>query len=207
MTTLNSPVPLFQAPLVTKAGNAVSAFQNWLVALYNKNSWSTFWEDLRFPATGINPTGAVGPMTFDTTNIGFLAAAASTQSIAMIAQMPHSWKEGTLIYPHIHWEPTTAGAGNVLWGMDYKWTNVGETEPVAWTTTGVVSAAGGAFKHQIASFPALDGSGKTISSILSIKIYRVGGDTLDTYGADALLKEFDIHYESDELGSRTSLSK
>lgn len=207
MSTLNSPVPLFRDALVNKEGKALGAFQNWLLGVYDKLKWSTFWDDMRFPASEINPTGAVGPMSYDTTNIGFLAAPGSTQTIAMIGQMPHSWKEGTLIYPHIHWQPTTAGAGNVLWGLDYKWTDVGATEDAAWTTTGVYAAAGGNGRHQVASFPPLDGDGKHISSILSLKVYRVGGDTGDTYAADALLKEFDIHFESDTFGSRNQFSK
>jgi len=165
------------------------------------------WEDLRFPATDINPAGAVGPMTFDTTNIGFTASASATTSIAVIAQLPHSWAEGTDIHPHIHWEPTTTDTGNVLWTIAYRWTNIDGTEP-GWTFINVLDAGDGtAFKHQFIDLPSISGSGKTVSSILSIIVSRSGANSQDTYADDALLKEFDIHYQVDGFGSRTELTK
>jgi hypothetical protein len=172
------------------------------------NGTATTWEDLRFPATAINPAGAPSAMVFDTTNIGFTAGAGGTQVIAIIGQMPHSWKVGSDIHPHIHWEPITTNTGDVLWRLEYKWTNIGDTEPANFTTVDVLDAGDGtALKHQLASFTALSGAGKTLSSILSMKISRIGGDGTDTFTGDALLKEFDIHYESDTLGSRSELSK
>lgn len=169
---------------------------------------ATVWEDLRFPATGINPAGQVSSMVFDTTNIGFTAGPGSTQSIAVIAQMPHSWKVGSTIAPHIHWEPTTTNVGNVVWQLEYKWTSINATEPGAWITDPITVASGGvAFKHLIAPFAHIDGEGQGLSSIISIKISRLGGNGADTYTGDALLKEFDIHYEIDSLGSNLEYIK
>lgn len=163
---------------------------------------ATVWDDLRFPATAINPAGAASAMTFDQTNIGFLASSGATQVIVVIAQMPHSWKMGSAIYPHIHWEPTNTNTGSVLWRMEYKWTSIFETESGSWTTLDVLSPADGvAFKHQLSNFGAVSGEGKGLSSLITIKISRIGGDGTDTYNTDALLKEFDIHYEMDTLGS------
>lgn len=162
----------------------------------------TVWDDLRFPSISINPAGAPGPMSFDTTNIGFLAAPAATQMIAIVAQMPHAWKIDSNVVPHIHWMPTTTNTGSVLWRMEYKWTSIFETESGSWTTVDVLTAADGiAFKHQLSSFGPISGQGKGLSSILTIKISRIGGDVSDTYTGDALLKEFDIHYEMDSHGS------
>ena len=169
---------------------------------------ATVWEDLRFPATAINPAGAPSAMVFDTANIGFIAGPSGTSVIAIIAQLPHAWKEGSNIYPHIHWMPTDTDDKNVYWRMEYKWVNVRDVEPALWTTVNIQSAAAGAaMTHQLSSFGAIAGTGKTISSILTIKISRIGGDALDTYTGDALLKEFDIHYEIDANGSKTELSK
>jgi hypothetical protein len=170
---------------------------------------ATVWEDLRFPATAINPAGAPSAMVFDTTNIGFLASASSTQVIAIIAQIPHSWKTGSTIFPHIHWEPTTTNIGNVVWRMEYKWTNIFDTESSAWLTPLdlVAPADGVVWKHQLSSFEGLSGAGKSLSSLITIKISRIGGSDLDTYTGNALLKEFDIHYEIDTLGSREEYFK
>ena len=172
------------------------------------NGNATMWEDLRFPATAINPAGAPSAMVFDTTNIGFTAGPSGTSVIAIIAQLPHAWKEGSDIYPHIHWMPMNTDNKNVYWRIEYKWVNRGDVEPTPWTTVNIQSAAAGAaMTHQLSSFGAISGVGKTISSTLTIKISRIGGDTLDTFTGDALLKEFDIHYEIDTIGSRTELSK
>ena len=170
---------------------------------------ATTWDDLCFPATAINPAGSPTPMTFDQDNLGFLATDSGTQNIAIIAQMPHSWKEGSDIYPHLHWSPTTTDTGDVVFSLSYKWQNIEEADPGSWTTmTSLVAPAdGAAYKHQMDSFGAITGTGKTISSILKIKISRLGGDAADTYGAISLLSQFDIHYQMDSTGSRSQGTK
>lgn len=169
----------------------------------------TCWEDLRFPATAVNPAGAANPMGFDQTNIGFTSSASAIQSIAMIAQMPHSWKMGSAIIPHIHWQATTTNIGDVYWQMEYKWTNHGEVEAAGWelAPAAIGSTDGTIGRHLITSFGEIDGTGKTLSSILTIRISRVGNDALDTYTGLALLKEFDIHYQIDSFGSREEYIK
>lgn len=169
---------------------------------------NTVWEDLRFPATQIRVNPATLLPNWDDTELGFLFDAGTTETLQIIAQMPHAWKLGSSIYPHVHWMPTTTGAGNVLWRMEYKWVSIGATTPGSWSTVPLLDAADGvSLKHQIAGFGAVSGAGQTLSSIISIKLSRVGGDGTDTYGADALLKEFDIHYEIDTMGSREELVK
>jgi len=53
----------------------------------------------------------------------------------------------------------------------------------------------------------VDGADKTLSSIFTAKLTRVAGDASDTYTGDALLKEFDIHYQIDAMGSRQEFIK
>ena len=43
--------------------------------------------------------------------------------------------------------------------------------------------------------------------MLLIKLSRIGGDASDTYGADARLLEFDIHYQINTLGSELEFVK
>ena len=64
----------------------------------------TYWTDLRIPFTQTRQ-GANTKPDFDTTNVGFLFPQNDTSEILyFIAQMPHSWKFETTIYPHIHWQ-------------------------------------------------------------------------------------------------------
>lgn len=60
------------------------------------------WEDLRFPAQGINPAGSSAPPDVEALT-GMLAFDNSADNmVGGVAQMPHSWKSGTAIEPHVH---------------------------------------------------------------------------------------------------------
>lgn len=169
---------------------------------------ATYWDDFRFPASRLQVNPALLKPDFDFANVGLLFDAASTETVFCIAQMPHGWKEGSDIRPHIHWQPTNTNTGNVLWKLEYKWANVGDVDPALWSeVTVLATGAGVAGTNQIAAFPALSGVGKTLSSLLSMKVSRIGGDGTDTYDVDARMKEFDLHYQIDMAGSREPFSK
>lgn len=168
------------------------------------------WDDLRFPATGLNPPGAVSDPGRDNTDGCFVFDAASTELITGVAQMPHAWKEGSVIRPHIHWAKTTSATGAVVWQFEYAWANLGEVSPTLSTPiTGTLMVSDGntVNKHALTSFGSISGVGKKVSSILKWRLTRVGGDGGDTYGADAKLLEFDIHYQVDSSGSTTEYVK
>jgi hypothetical protein len=164
---------------------------------------ATGWEDLRFPATQLRVNPTINKPVFDFVNVGYLFDSETTETLFMLAQMPHSWKEGSSIEPHIHWQPSTTTIGNVLWQLEYKWTNVNDVESGSWQIISVLSPTSEiTLKHQISSFGLIPANDKKISSILTMKLSRIGGDVSDSYNADTILKEFDIHYEIDMIGSR-----
>ena len=169
---------------------------------------ATTWEDMRFPATAINPPGLVSDPDWDDTYGGWLFASGATEQLWVIGQMPHTYKEGSAIYPHLHWEPTNTNTGSVAWRIYYKWVNIGGTDA---EPTDVLSdydpGNGTAYMHQLSSLGSISGTGMGVSSMITIKLQRVGGIGSDTYNADCLFKEFDIHYEIDSQGSRLESSK
>jgi len=169
---------------------------------------NTFWDDLKFPAAGINPPGAASDPGRDTTD-GRLSFSASAENIVAIqVQMPHNWKEGSAIYPHFHWSPTNTDTGNVLWQLKYKIANVNGTFPGAWTTLTKLDAGDGTSdQHQIAAFSAIPMTGYTLSCMMLILLSRVGDDGTDTYNAACKLNEFDIHYQIDSFGSDEEYTK
>lgn len=164
---------------------------------------NSFWDDLRFPVAGINPPGAASDPTVDTADGRMVFSASQENIIAIQVQMPHSWKEGSYLAPHIHWSPTNTNTGNVKWQIKYKVANVNEVFPAAWTTITTLSAgAGVADTHQIASFAdtiAMDN--KTFSCMLLMLISRLGADGADTYNAVCKLNEVDIHYQINGFGT------
>ena len=133
-------------------------------------------------------------------------AAGVDEEVYFEVQLPHSWKEGTDITPHVHWSPSNANAGNVTWKLEYTWSNLdaafGNTSTVAVTDATDTTS----HKHLKAIMSAISGSGKTMSSMLTCRLYRDVSDG-DTYGSDAFLLETDFHYEIDTVGSRLPLSK
>lgn len=167
------------------------------------------YEDLRFPATAINPPGAASDPDWDSTNGGWLFDAGSTEVLYVIAQLPHSWKEGTALMPHVHWEKTTSAAGNVRWQLRYEWSAYLEARTALTTTneTSPVVNSDVADTQMITALPNITATGKQISDMLVMRIERVGGHASDTYAADARLLEFDIHYQVDSFGSSTEFSK
>jgi hypothetical protein len=164
------------------------------------------WDDLRAPATGINPPGQASDPDWDLTNIGFLFDKSSTESVQIVLQLPHGYIEGTFIYPHIHWEPTDTDTGDVLWRMSYKWRNNHEVDAGFTTVEQLAPGSGIANRSQINGFGAIGKEDATISSMFECTISRIGGDASDTYDNDARFKEFDIHVQLDDFGSNEERS-
>jgi hypothetical protein len=177
---------------------------------------ATVWDDLRVAAsntrvgataptvTAFGPSGGLYSLNFDS---------AQHDEIYFEIQMPHNWKEGSLIYPHVHWAPVDANAGNVVWELEYAWANSGSAFGAPGNMASAATAAGGtAWVHKVTDLIEsgnnyIDGTGKTISSMLVCRLHRNAGAGSDTYGSDAAFLEFDIHYEIDAVGSKTVSSK
>lgn len=165
-----------------------------------------------FVAMKNNGSGSVGVQTFTFQDQN---SASNEQQVYFSIQMPHNWKEGSTIYPHIHWSPQTSGTGNVVWGFEYSWVNYDPTSPLAFPNTSILTATTDAItaasvdKHLITGFGSITpnaNQGK-ISSILMCRLYRHSSNAADTYTGNAALLSFDLHYEIDALGSATLYEK
>lgn len=165
------------------------------------------WDDLRAPASGINPIGSPSAATPNTSD-GSLTFTKGNVAIAWF-QMPHSWKIGTNIDIHIHWSKATTNAGVVNWQMKYKWGNSGEVMPgfsVLAKGTVIFPDSNTVDKQARYGWDSIDATGKQLSSMICVYIARVN-DGDDTFTGDANLYEVDIHYQKDSMGSRQELIK
>jgi hypothetical protein len=119
--------------------------------------------------------------------------------------LPHDYKEGSDINPHIHWQQSSSS--NVTWKMDYKWFNVGDLVPANYTTIALNQPFYAYTSDNLNQLSEPDsfisGTGKTISSILLVKLYRDD----NVYVGDALAFDFDIHYQIDSFGSDLEYTK
>ena len=129
------------------------------------------------------------------------------EDVFFSVQLPHSYKHGSDISPHIHWSPTTADTGNVKWTLNCMWQNISSTYSGVSTSSATVATAAVAWSHQLSEFTDLTGSGKTLSSIAVCSLYRDPNDAADTYAYDAALLGIDFHYEMDSLGSDEEYAK
>ena len=129
---LSPPPSLVQ--LVKDNLNADATWKTWLNSLYQTVKYPR-WDDLRFPSQGINPPGSASDPGIEANTGLFLFDAASTEIVAGIAQMPHSWLVESTIKPHVHWQKTTSASGNVLWQIDYEVWNNGDTANMTYSNT------------------------------------------------------------------------
>lgn len=179
------------------------------------NGTATVWEDLRVPMTASKLGGSHDPGF-----ALFIANGASQgvfsydfdktteEELYFAVQMPHSWKIGSTIHPHVHWGVKTAPAGGttVRWGLEYTWQSINgvfAAPTIIYTTaTDPVTQ----YKHLLNEFTDIAGTGITgVSSMLLCRIFRdVANDNFDD---DASLFEFDIHYEMDTDGSNEEYAK
>jgi len=163
----------------------------------------TYWDDMKFPFSRTK-RGSSDLPHFDCTNIGLLFPQNdATEIVYMIGQMTHAWKEGTSIYPHIHYIQTSASIP--VFKLSYRWYNNGDTVPsyTTITSTTLAFAYTSGSILQILKFPVIVGTGKTLSSILDMKVYRDD----NVVSGDVLGKEFDIHFEINAPGSRQEYIK
>jgi len=161
----------------------------------------TVWDDLRFPAAGIDPVGAAADPSRDTTDGRFIFSGLLDNTIAIQAQMPHAWKAGTAIHPHLHWSPTTTDTGTVEWTLQHKIANIDGVFPGSWTTLSLsVTPAGVVDTHQLDEFTSIDMTGYIASCMLLVILTRKG--STDDCDETVKLNELDFHYEIDKLGSK-----
>ena len=165
------------------------------------------WDDLTFPATGINPPGETSDPTRSKTDGLLEFDEDAVNMIAGVVHLPHRRAFATKVHPHIHWYPADDTAGDVVWKFEYKICPLGAAIPTSYTEDSVTVAAPEAVEHVITNFAAFDPGDTTLGTILLWKLSRLGDDEDDTYDAVARLMEFDIHFWQDSIGSGKENSK
>jgi len=176
---------------------------------------ATRWDDLKVNVSRLTSHGAKPPGMNDVIDAGagpglflYWFDKSNEEELFFTVQMPHGWKEGSTIKPHVHWIANN-GSGNVEWALEYVWANVND---VFSTTTTTLSSdtpisAYADYKHMLTSLGDMDGTGKTLSSIILCRIFRKADSANDTFDRDAGLLQIDFHYQIDADGSREILVK
>lgn len=174
---------------------------------------ATVWDDIRVPLNTARVQGANVP-TFETFQDGLMAwNFDDDDEIFFAMQMPHSWKIGTVIWPHLHWSPESDvdPSDNVGIGLEYTWANMEADFPASTTITrDVPTGVGGDSKHLIHDFSTTGiAPAETVTRISSMLICRFFRQAAaeDNYADGIFGLEIDFHFEIDTVGSRGIMSK
>ena len=178
---------------------------------------ATVFDDLLVPVTSTTKGGTKDPSfsVFKTNGSGsqgvftYWFDSDSEEELYFTAQLPHSYKEGSNIYPHVHWVVKANGSDGqkVSWGLECNWANRGDifgSTNILYANTSSPNETLVADKQYLTPFSSISGTGKTVSSMLTCRVFRNAtgaGSSTDNYAADAGLLEIDFHYEKDKLGS------
>lgn len=177
------------------------------------NGAATVWDDTNISLTPPAGQSSALPAVVAINGDAYLSCYAfsgtnsTPDQISGSIEIPHSYKEGSNIQFHVHWAPTTANVGNVVWQLRYAWYNhLGTPVGATIQTTTVATTSGVAWQEQTSAFD-LVGTGKTMGSRLVFTLFRDPVNAGDTYAFNAATYDMGIHVEKDTLGSRQITTK
>ena len=208
------------AQWLSKAGGAIGGASNFSefeadgTLVFHGDA--TVFDDLRIEPVS-KSIGLKAP-TFGTFRNGLLAyefddaLVAAEKELFFSVQIPHAWKEGSNVSPHVHFAPLVAGsAGNLVrWGLEYSKAKIGTAFGASTTIYASTLAYGTIttqYSHCLVEFADIDMTGDTLSTILVCRLFRNSSHADDTLAQTVGLLYIDFHYEIDTIGSRAEFTK
>ena len=167
---------------------------------------ATAWDDVVTPLVTATQ-GQVDKPAWNTTDGTFDFPRNDPTAIMYLnVQMPHRRRADSTVRPHVHWHQTQAG--NPVFKMYYRWSNLGGAVPAVWQTYVMDKLVfpypgTGEIDQILDGQTPLDGTGMGISSMLQDKLYRDD----NVYAGVVPATSFDIHVEIDGFGSNTEFVK
>jgi hypothetical protein len=177
------------------------------------------WIDYKAPFFGRKIDIVSGHLDYNKTELGVDFDDSSRYNdndmIGIIMQMNHDWKTGSVTKPHAHWFQNQDEQPNML--IKWRAYNNGDAIP-SWTLSKcsdcIFTYPGSGTMLQIVEFPDMDLSAiDSVSGFIDIKLFRDTANTsglftgADPYVGNALMKEFDLHVQIDQNGSRQVYEK
>ena len=141
---------------------------------------------------------------------GYLFSATTLQRVFCDFHIDHDIARGTLIYPHVHWMPTTTGTGVVRWGIEYsvaKGHQQGAPSTFPATTTVYVNqtiSAASQWQHFVAEVSLADAIPSTNiepDSVIKVRVFRDAANAADTYTGAVHAWQADLHYQVARLST------
>lgn len=181
----------------------VEELERWLGAYYASQN-EEGWDDITSDLSAGKVAGANVP-TWGTFRDGLSAyefSANSMNEIWVTFHVKHDYKEGTNVYPHMHWAADTTSTGVVRWGFEYSVQKGHDQGAFPSTTTVYVEtniATNKQYQHMISevsdgdAFDALEAD-----SLILMRIFRDGGHANDTFPDGVFGFTADVHFRGDK---------
>ncbi len=166
------------------------------------------WDDIIIPPSGLARNNLAPDRVVLTGGIEVSAfSGTSVEQLSGSFEIPHDYKEGTDLRPHIHWCPSNSSSGNVKWQFEYTIANTGDSFPSSTIITAIDDTDSTDRMLHAVEFDVIAGSTYEIGTICHFRLFRDGADAEDTYLSDAFLSSIGVHYEQNSDGSRQIFSK
>jgi hypothetical protein len=124
--------------------------------------------------------------------------------------VPHVWKPGTMIYPHMHFSTASNSSGVVRWVFEYTWArrhdSTGQLTFPSTTTKYVdftipANSADTHFVAEVAQGGGIVGTDLEVDAMIVMRIYRDGTHDNDTFPDTVLGITADLHIEVDRAAT------
>jgi hypothetical protein len=169
------------------------------------------WTDYNIGSQSLGVTATAPPDLIAVNSTSIYARAfdggSTTEQVFGTIELNHNYAEGTDIYFHVHWFPTTTNAGNVQWKLDYMLAKNGKDLPAIATVTGVGAASEVAWKMETTELARIDGALFNIGDQFMFRLYRSPSDAADTYAYDAAVATVGLHVQVNTFGSKQKTIK
>lgn len=165
------------------------------------------WKDLIPQITGVAAGGAAPAMG------GILASGniqgytfQTSDALYGTFELPADYQEGTDLTVHLHWMPSSANTGNLVWAFEYSVANIGSVSGAPTVLPNTSVPAGVAWTHQISTFATtIPGAGLKIQSIIVFRLLR--NNTGNGFTGNAILTSLGAFYQADSMGSNSQTTK
>jgi len=162
------------------------------------------WEDIIADLSAGKAVGANAP-TWATFRDGIEAYgfdAGTMNEIWITFHTTHDYKDGSMIYPHVHWAPNTTSTGVVRWGMEYSVAKGHDQEAFPASTTIYLEhtiSVDKQYQHiitEVSDGQAFDAF--EADSLVLMRIFRDAGDAADTFPDSVFAFTADVHFQVDK---------
>lgn len=176
--------------------------QNGILTSNGNNVWGAIDEFFMATGTGINDPTRI---TLFNSIQGLRFRSNRLIQVWVDFQIPYDYAIGSVIYPVIHWMPTTTGAGVCRWGFEYSVARGHGQDVFPATTTNYVNAsitANNRWKNFTTEFTAIPETNLEPGSTVKVRAFRDGANAADTYASDVTAWKASLKYQKARIGTR-----